>query len=365
MRKIVTAVGARPNFVKLAPLYREFKKYSDIDHRIVHTGQHYDENMSGEFFKDLELPEPDVDLGIGSGSHAEQTGRVMIEFEKVVMAERPDLVIVVGDVNSTLACSLVCVKSLIPVAHIEAGLRSFDRTMPEEHNRKLTDAISDFLFVTEPVGVRNLLRESIDEKKIFLVGDIMIDSLIFCREKAKSLQTAHRFGLSPKKFTLVTLHRPGNVDVKENLEKILSVFEVIAKKSAIVFPIHPRTRKMLERFNLNSRAAAIANLILLDPLGYLDFLSLMNEAALVLTDSGGIQEETTFLGVPCLTLRQVTERPITLEEGTNELVGLDVDKIITKSLETFDGKAKKGRVPALWDGRAAERIVSILREHLN
>ncbi len=365
MRKVITAVGARPNFMKAAPLYREFKKHPDINHRIVHTGQHYDDNMSKVFFTDLELPLPDIDLGVGSGSHAEQTGRIMIEFEKVVAAEKPDLVIVVGDVNSTIACSLVCAKSLIPVAHVEAGLRSFDRTMPEEHNRKLTDALSDFLFVTEPAGVKNLLREGTEQEKIFLVGDVMIDSLIHYREWAKSSSILQALCLTPRKFTVVTLHRPGNVDVKENLEKIFDVFEAIATNSVIVFPTHPRTRKMLAQFNLDKRAARIKNLILLEPVGYLDFLCLMDHAALVLTDSGGVQEETTYLGVPCLTLRSNTERPITVEEGTNELVGLDVDKIIRRSFEVFDGKGKQGRIPELWDGRAAERIVTILKEHLN
>lgn len=365
MRKIITAVGARPNFIKVAPLHREFKKYPDITHRIIHTGQHYDDNMSKVFFEDLELPEPDLDLGIGSGSHGEQTGKIMIEFEKVVMAERPDLVIVVGDVNSSLACSLVSAKLLIPVAHVEAGLRSFDQTMPEEINRKLTDALSDLLFVTEPVGVENLLREGIEEKKIFLVGDVMIDTIIQCRDRVKSSGILRQLGLAPRSFTVVTVHRPANVDVKENLAKILTILEAISERSTIVFPMHPRTRKMLEAFGLWGCARAIPNTILLDPLRYVDFLSLVENAALVLTDSGGLQAETTFLGVPCLTLREITEQPVTVQEGTNELVGLDIERVISRCFEIFDGKRKKGRIPEFWDGKAAERIVTILRNRLN
>lgn len=360
MRKIISVVGARPNFMKVAPLHREFLKYSNIRHRILHTGQHYDEVMSKIFFDDLELPRPDVYLGVGSGSHAVQTANIMIKFERAVLEEKPDLAIVVGDVNSTLACSLVCAKLLISVAHVEAGLRSFDRTMPEEINRQLTDSISSFLFVTEQSGVDNLLREGVHSSKIFLVGDVMIDSLILFREKAKASTILSELHLSPHQYTLVTLHRPSNVDAKENVEKILRVFEAIGQRTTIVFPVHPRTRKMLKEFGLNERALSIKNLILTEPIGYLDFLRLMDNAALLLTDSGGIQEETTYLGVPCLTLRENTERPITVELGTNQLVGLDVQKVIQKSMDVFDGKAKVGCVPTLWDGKAAERIAKIL-----
>ncbi len=365
MRKIIIAAGARPNFIKIAPLHREFKKFPDIEHRIVHTGQHYDDNMSKVFFQDLELPLPDLNLDVGSGSHAEQIGKIMIKFEKVVADEKPDLVVVVGDVNSTLACALVAAESQRRVAHVEAGLRSFDQTMPEEHNRKLTDAISDFLFVTEPVGVQNLLREGVEEKKIFLVGDVMIDSLLHFRGKARASTILKNLGLTSKKFCLATIHRPSNVDVKQNLEKIFHFLEILATRTAIVFPVHPRTRKMLEHFDLMKQAAEIKNLVLLDPVGYVDFLSLLDNAALVLTDSGGIQAETTFLGVPCLTLRGMTEQPITVEEGTNELVGLDIERVLARSLEILEGKGKKGRVPDLWDGKAAERIVTILRDHIN
>ncbi|MCX6142887.1 MAG: UDP-N-acetylglucosamine 2-epimerase (non-hydrolyzing) [Ignavibacteriales bacterium] len=361
MKTIISVVGARPNFMKVAPLHKAFQKHAgSVRHLIAHTGQHYDEAMSKIFFGDLELPQPDFYLGVGSGSHAQQTARIMVEFEKVLEEVHPDLVIVVGDVNSTVACSLVSVKMGIPVAHVEAGLRSGDRTMPEEINRLLTDSIADDLFVTEPSGVANLHREGIDEKKIHLVGNVMIDSLIYYREKAKKSTIMERLGVKANKFTLVTLHRPSNVDTEEGLAKILAIFERIASRSEIVFPVHPRTKKMLAQHGLGARADAIPGLRLLDPIGYLDFLRLLDNAQLVLTDSGGIQEETTFLGVPCLTLRENTERPITCEVGTNELCGLDVEKVVSRSEVVFAGNRKKGRVPDLWDGNAANRIVDVL-----
>jgi UDP-N-acetylglucosamine 2-epimerase (non-hydrolysing) len=361
LKTIVSIVGARPNFMKVAPLHNEFSKYPDrVRHLIVHTGQHYDEAMSKVFFDDLELPRPDSYLGVGSGTHAEQTAGVMVKLEKVLLDVHPDLTIVVGDVNSTVAASLVSVKLGIPVAHVEAGLRSFDRTMPEEVNRMLTDAISEHLFVTEPSGVANLRKEGVDDSKIHLVGNIMIDSIVRYREKAKQSKAMELFGVRPRGFTLVTLHRPTNVDTREGLEKILTIFEQVAPHSTIVFAVHPRTRKMLERFGLNRRAEAVPKLKTVEPIGYLDFLHLLENAELVLTDSGGIQEETTYLGIPCLTLRENTERPITCEIGTNELCGLDVPLIVRKSLAVFEGKGKKGKVPELWDGRAAERIVEIL-----
>jgi UDP-N-acetylglucosamine 2-epimerase (non-hydrolysing) len=358
---IVSVVGARPNFMKVAPLHKAFQKYAaSVKHLIVHTGQHYDEAMSKVFFGDLELPHPDFYLGVGSGSHAQQTAKIMVEFEKVLEQVRPDRVIVVGDVNSTVACSLVSVKMGIPVAHVEAGLRSGDRTMPEEINRLLTDAIADDLFVTEASGVANLRKEGVDEKKIHLVGNVMIDSLVHYREKAKHSGIMKQLGLTARSFTLVTLHRPSNVDTAEGLAKILTIFERIASRTQIVFPVHPRTTKMLSQHGLSDRVKAIKSLRLLDPIGYLDFLLLMDNAQLVITDSGGIQEETTFLGVPCLTLRENTERPITCEIGTNELCGLNIEKIVARSLSFFDGNRKSGSVPPLWDGRAAERIVQTL-----
>ena len=363
MKTIISVVGARPNFMKVAPLHKAFQKHADsVRHLIVHTGQHYDEAMSKIFFGDLELPQPDFYLGVGSGSHAQQTAKIMVEFEKVLEEIHPDLVIVVGDVNSTVACSLVSVKMGIPVAHVEAGLRSGDRTMPEEINRLLTDSIADDLFVTEPSGVANLQREGIDDKKIHLVGNVMIDSLMHYREKAKQSTIMDQLGVKANKFTLVTLHRPSNVDTEEGLAKILTIFERIASHSEIVFPVHPRTTKMLAQHGLGARAAAIPGLRLLDPIGYLDFLRLLDNAQLVLTDSGGIQEETTFLGVPCLTLRENTERPITCEIGTNKLCGLDVDLVVNTSLDVFRGNRRPGRVPKLWDGKTAVRITDILFE---
>ncbi len=374
--KFISVVGARPNFMKVAPLHRAFSKIESIEHLIVHTGQHYDENMSKVFFDDLELPKPDVYLGVGSGTHAGQTAKVMVEFEKVLAKERPDLIIVVGDVNSTVACSLTASKLLIPVAHVEAGLRSFDRTMPEEINRMVTDVLSDFLFVTEESGVVNLKHEGISEKKIFLVGDVMIDSLMMYREKAKKSAISHQLSaisgqrseIFPSSYTLVTLHRPSNVDEKKNMETILKIFKGIEKFGKIIFPIHPRTRKRIEEFGLSSQFKSVHGLVLTEPLGYLDFLNLMMDAKIILTDSGGIQEETTFLSVPCVTLRENTERPITLEVGTNVLAGLAVDKVVSLVEECYAGNWKKSAVPALWDGKAAERIAEVLinsfEEHL-
>lgn len=358
--KFISVVGARPNFMKAAPLHRVFSKMDNVQHLIVHTGQHYDKNMSKIFFKDLDLPKPDVYLGVGSGSHAEQTAKVMIEFEKVLTKEKPDLVIVVGDVNSTVACSLAASKLLIPVAHVEAGLRSFDRTMPEEINRIVTDALSDYLFVTEEAGVTNLRNEGISEKKVFLVGDVMVDSLILYREKAKRSDIKKTLSVSSKSYTLVTLHRPSNVDNRDSLETILKIFQRIQRHGKIIFPIHPRTRKRIEEFGLSSQFVAVKDLVLTDPLGYLDFLNLMMDARIVLTDSGGIQAETTFFGVPCLTLRENTEQPCTIELGTNVLTGLSVDKVVGLTNECYEGKWKKGTLPELWDGKAAERIGKVL-----
>lgn len=356
-------MGARPNFMKVAPLHRAFWAYADsIRHSIVHTGQHYDAAMSKVFFEDLQLPQPDFYLGVGSGSHAQQTAKIMIEFEKVLEQVKPDLVIVVGDVNSTVACSLVSVKMGIRVAHVEAGLRSFDRTMPEEINRLMTDAISDYLFVSEPSGLANLKREGVDDGKVFHVGNVMIDSLVQNLPKANVSPVLASMELTERSYTLVTLHRPSNVDEKEGLDKILAMFERLSERTRIVFPVHPRTRKMLEEFGLQGRAHSVRNLVMSEPVGYLDFLRLMDRAQLVITDSGGIQEETTYLGVPCLTLRENTERPITIEVGTNQLCGLNVDLIVQKSFEVFDGKAKRGRNPELWDGKAAERIARIVHD---
>lgn len=367
--KIISVVGARPNFMKIAPIYKQLNKKRKelsnnhnsnftIEHLICHTGQHYDKIMSDVFFNQLGLPEPDFYLGVGGGTHAEQTGKIMIEFEKVLLKERPDLVIVVGDVNSTIACSLTAKKLHIQVAHVEAGLRSFDRDMPEEINRILTDAISDYLFVTEKNGIENLRHEGIDESKIFFVGNCMIDSLINFLPMTKSSDIMNKLNLNKKNFILVTMHRPSNVDNKERLKGLIDLLNYIALKRTVVFPIHPRTKKNLETFQLLS--SINKNIILTDPIGYLDFITLLNNSELTLTDSGGIQEESTYLGVQCITLRKSTERPSTVEIGTNQLIGDDFEKAKTAVDLVLSGNIKKGKVPELWDGHAAERIVDIL-----
>ncbi len=363
MKTFLSVVGARPNFMKVAPVHRALARYADsVRHLIVHTGQHYDPNMSKVFFEDLELPQPDFYLGIGSGSHAEQTAKVMMAFEQAVLETRPDLVIVYGDVNSTLACSVVCSKLGVPIAHVEAGLRSLDLTMPEEINRMVTDVLSDVMFVTEQSGMQHLTREGKDMTRVHLVGDVMIDSIIHYREKAGQSSILHEMGLEPGHYTLVTLHRPSNVDVKENLEKVLQIFEGIQDRTTIVFPIHPRTRNRIDEFGLRDRFEQLHHLITCDPIGYLDFLCLMDRATLILTDSGGIQEETTYLQVPCLTLRENTERPITVDVGSNQLLGLDVPLVLEKAREVYDGHPKLGRIPDKWDGKAAERIAALLVE---
>ena len=357
----LSVVGARPNFMKVAPLHRALQQYTgSIQHRILHTGQHYDEKMSKVFFDDLELPAPDIYLGVGSGSHAEQTATVMIGFEKVLRDMQPDLVIVVGDVNSTLACSITASKLGIPVAHVEAGLRSFDRDMPEEINRLVTDVLSDYLFVTEQAGLDNLAREGVPPEKVFFVGHVMIDSLAHYLDKARKSDSLARFGLEKRAYTLVTLHRPSNVDLADNLRKILRIFEELNSETRILFPVHPRTRHRLQETGLAGAFAALEGLTLCDPIGYLDFLALMDSAALVLTDSGGIQEETTFLQIPCITLRENTERPVTVAVGTNVLLGLNVDAVVKASREALHGRHKRGAIPELWDGHAADRIIDIL-----
>jgi len=348
--------------MKVAPIVEEMKRRErEFAPLVVHTGQHYDAGMSDAFFRDLELPEPDVYLGVGSGSHALQTAAVMERFEPVVVRERPDWVLVVGDVNSTLACALVCSKLGIKVAHVEAGLRSRDRTMPEEINRLLTDQISDLLFTTSEDADRNLLAEGIPRDRIRFVGNIMIDSLWRGLERAASSTIRETLGVASQDYAVVTLHRPSNVDSRESLSEILGALEEISGRVTIVFPVHPRTRKTMTEFGLAQ--SPNSNLQLLDPLGYTDFLRLFSGARLVLTDSGGIQEETTALGIPCLTLRENTERPITIEIGTNELVGSDRKRIVEAAFSILDGPSSKpGRVPALWDGHTAERIVSSLLE---
>ena len=417
--KLILVAGARPNFMKIAPLVLAFDEFNEqrrsdgaenrkrerrgkkkkkrdetgstngekIWYLLVHTGQHYDDGMSDLFFRDLGLPKPDIHLGVGSGTHAEQTGRIMVEFEKVCLREKPDLVMVVGDVNSTVACALVAAKLLIPVAHVEAGLRSFDRTMPEEINRLLTDQISDFLFTTCEDANRNLLREGIAKEKIHFVGNVMIDTLRQHLQVAKKSTIIERLGLAEngrvKKYALLTLHRPSNVDDALVLKKIFRAINEIAMRIPVIFPVHPRTLSRIQEFGLNglmncveideigatyltkhsNKKTALKRMLAMPPLGYLDFLCLMSRAALVLTDSGGIQEETTILGVPCLTLRSNTERPVTVREGTNFVVGNDPSKIKEMAFHILENGIPPRRIPRYWDGKAAERIVRVLAKH--
>ena len=368
MLKIINIVGARPNFMKIAPLMAEYKKYDTILPILVDTGQHYDQEMSDLFFEQLGIPQPDVNLGIGSGSHAVQTAEIMKAIEPVLLEQKPDVMLVVGDVNSTIACGLVAVKLGIKLIHVEAGLRSFDRTMPEEINRILTDSISDLLFCTEQSGVDNLLKEGISAKKIHLVGQVMIDTLLNNLKKAGSstiIKDLQNQGvLNDSSFAVLTLHRPSNVDDPETFSRILDGLEVIQKDLPILFPIHPRTRKNLAMGNLAARVQTMRGLHLMDPVGYLDFLKLTSNAKLVLTDSGGIQEETTVLKIPCLTFRENTERPITVEIGSNQLVGTNLQRLINAYENVKNGKWRKPQIPPLWDGMASQRIVKIILDIL-
>jgi UDP-N-acetylglucosamine 2-epimerase (non-hydrolysing) len=358
--KIINIVGARPNLPKIAPLIREMEKHPNIKPILVHTGQHYDDQLSDIFFREMSIPAPDVNLGVGSGSHAAQTAEVLRGIEPVLLEYKPDIVLVVGDVNSTIAVALAASKLGIRVAHVEAGLRSFDRTMPEEINRILTDALADYLFATEQDAVDNLLKEGRPRESIFLVGNVMIDSLLCFREKALQSRIGEELGLSDdgkwQKYALLTLHRPSNVDSPENLAKLLDAMDSIAAEIPIIFPVHPRTKQRIT----DAGSSRHPNLRLIAPLGYLNFLCLLSHASFVMTDSGGIQEETTVLGVPCMTLRENTERPVTISQGTNQLVGTDPSKIsaAAKSL-LFEGKTEH-KIPPLWDGHAAERIVGEL-----
>jgi UDP-N-acetylglucosamine 2-epimerase (non-hydrolysing) len=358
--QIFLVAGARPNFMKIAPILSQLRGRTSFRPVVIHTGQHYDDGMSQAFFRDLELSPPDVNLKVGSGRQGQQTGQIMREFERVVLKSPPDLVMVVGDVNSTVACSLVAAKLHIPVAHVEAGLRSFDRRMPEEINRVLTDTISTYLFTTCTDANENLLREGISSERIFFVGNVMIDSLLKFREKSTGSSIVERLGLRPRRYGLITLHRPSNVDELGKLRGILSAVETIQRQLPMIFPIHPRSRKMLQHFKLEKEIARISGLRLIDPVGYIDFLRLMDLAQLVFTDSGGIQEETTVLGIPCLTLRENTERPITVREGTNRVVGTNPDRIVQEARAILKLPDRRPRRPKLWDGRAAARIVNVL-----
>jgi UDP-N-acetylglucosamine 2-epimerase (non-hydrolysing) len=349
-------VGARPNFMKVAPVLSALKERENVVQPLIHTGQHYDVNMSDIFFQQLGIPAPDVNLAVGSGSHAQQTAEIMMRLEPIVSERKPDVVLVYGDVNSTVATALVCAKMGIRVGHVEAGLRSLDRTMPEEINRLVTDQLSDLLFTPSEDGDDNLRREGIPAEKIFRVGNVMIDSLVRLLPLAQQTlaQTIKTHGL-PERYALVTLHRPANVDDNVMLKRILESLLEVSHKLIVVFPAHPRTRKRIADFGLNA-----AQLLVLDPLPYVEFLGLQSRATVVITDSGGIQEETTYLGIPCLTVRENTERPITVSTGTNVLVGRDPEKLRTELSRVLAGKAKKGTVPPLWDGCAGKRIANIV-----
>lgn len=360
MAKFLCVCGARPNFMKVAPIVEALGRVDGARTLLIHTGQHYDERMSRLFFDELHIPKPNVNLEVGSGSHAVQTADVMTRFEPICLTEKPDWVVVVGDVNSTIACALVATKLGIQVAHVEAGLRSFDRAMPEEINRLLTDAISDRLYVSEPSGMENLRREGIPDAKVRLVGNVMIDTLLRCRARAEKSDIHDRLNLSVGGYAVVTLHRPSNVDDAATFTSILTALEVIARDMPVVFPIHPRSQRNLEAMGPDGRVRAATNLKLIEPLGYLDFLKLTADAAVVLTDSGGIQEETTILNVPCLTLRHNTERPITVSQGTNRLAGNSTEGILVEYRAARKAAPRRVEPPQLWDGRAAERIVADL-----
>ncbi len=347
-------VGARPNFMKVAPVMAALDTRSDISQTLVHTGQHYDANMSDVFFHQLGLPQPDVSLGTGSGSHAVQTAQIMMRFEDVVQAQRPDLVLVYGDVNSTVAAALVCAKLLIPVGHVEAGLRSLDRSMPEEINRLLTDQIAELLFTPSADGDENLLREGVTQQTIHCVGNVMIDTLVRLLPQARMPE----IDALADRYALVTLHRPSNVDDADMLERIVTTLEEISQRLQVVFPMHPRTRQRISEFDVTLTRST--RLLLMEPLGYLEFLALQQQATVVITDSGGVQEESTFLGIPCVTLRDNTERPIMVTEGTNILAGRDMTLLRREIDRILRGICKTGRVPPLWDGKAGERIAEIL-----
>lgn len=371
MKKIILVAGARPNFMKIAPILRALKNYPQVESILVHTGQHYDENMSGSFFKELGIKQPDYHLNCRSGSHAVQTAAVMVKFEEVCLKEKPDLVLVVGDVNSTIAAGLVAKKLHIKLSHVEAGLRSGDRDMPEEINRLATDAITDIFFTTEPEGTRNLLKEGIPEEKIHFVGHVMIDNLFFqlsqLAEMEKSLSTYSLKSRLQKPYICMTMHRPSNVDNKQTLTSLLEAIAKLSETAPVIFPCHPRTRKQIETFGLSGYFSSIpeqspisSGLIIMEPLGYNDFLYLWKDAALVLTDSGGLQEETTSLKIPCITMRENTERPITSVYGSNEIAGTDTDKIFKLGKKALSGRWKDCQIPDMWDGKASERIAEIL-----
>jgi len=358
--RLINVCGARPNFMKIAPLMRAYQAEPVIEPILVHTGQHYDQKMSHLFFEQLGIPKPNINLEVGSGSHAQQTGLIMQRFEAVVTEHKADAVLVVGDVNSTIACALVAAKLGVAVFHVEAGLRSFDRTMPEEINRVLTDAISDMLFVSEPSGIENLKREGVSADKIHFVGNVMIDTLEGNRQRAESSTLLQDYGLLSGGYCVITMHRPAAVDHPEIMGPLIDAFAEIQRDLPLIFPVHPRTRARLAEAGLDRRIAELKQLRLIDPVGYLDFLKLMGHAAVVLTDSGGIQEETTILGVPCVTLRENTERPVTITEGTNQLVGMDPQRLLAAYRQIRNAPPRPSHRPDKWDGQAAQRIAGVI-----
>ena len=368
MKKLFLVAGARPNFMKIAPIVRALQAHGGLAFKLIHTGQHFDREMNDVFFEELGIPEPDVFMAAGGGSHAQQTGKIMVGFEELCQAERPDVVLVVGDVNSTLACAIVAKKFNIPVAHVEAGLRSGDLTMPEEINRLVTDSISDWFFVTEPSGVAHLQREGKADSAIHYVGHVMVDNALYQADKLTRTDTSG-FETSAFKaanttngarYGVVTLHRPSNVDSAEMMAQLRGALKEIAADLPLIFPVHPRTRGNLEKFGIDLGP----NITLVGPQAYMAFLNLWKDAAVVLTDSGGLQEETTALGVPCITIRENTERPVTVDEGTNVLAGTDPARIVLETRKVLRGEGKQGRRPHLWDGQAAVRIVEVLAKEL-
>jgi len=364
MIKVHLIIGARPNIMKIGPLFKELQKHPNkYQAKIIHTGQHYDERMSELFFKELSVSEPDFSLNVGSASHGEQTARIMEKYEEVVLTDKPDLVVVAGDVNSTMACTLVAVKLSIPVAHLEAGLRSNDRSMPEEINRIITDSVCDLLLTPSEDADVNLINEGVDKSKIKLIGNIMIDSLIHNLSDAMHSTILNDIKLEPQSYCLVTMHRPSNVDNKASMDLFIKTIKGLTEKLPVVIPLHPRTEKNLAKFGYNEEFYAIHDLTVLPPVGYHDMLKLEMNAKLIVTDSGGLQEESTYMGIPCLTVRENTERPITITEGTNKLTKLDPELIFTETDLILSGKHKEGNIPDLWDGNTAQRVVAVFDEY--
>jgi len=361
--KLISVVGARPNFMKIAPIAAAIDQTGGFTNLLVHTGQHYDEKLSRIFFDELGIPKPDVNLGIGSGTREEQIEKIMNAFEPLVLSENPDAILVVGDVNSTIACARVAKTHGVKVIHVEAGLRSFDKAMPEEHNRVATDKISDYLFVTEQSGMDNLAQEQVPGRR-FLVGNVMIDNLVRSLPKVSKSTIRESLGLQEQQYLVATFHRPSNVDKREDLDKLIDTLEQLCQRTTVVLPLHPRTRQSMASHGLTKRMDGVSGLVTVDPLGYLDFLRLVTGALGVVTDSGGIQEETTYLGIPCLTMRENTERPITIDVGTNVLIGADRQRLLSELDQVIAGTFKSGAQPPLWDGLAAPRIVEILRNEL-